>query len=179
MSRVGKLPVKIPQGVEIKVEGNVISVKGPKGQLSRELHRDIKMAIEDGAVQVSRPSDERDERALHGLTRTLIANMVEGVTKGYQKSLELVGTGYRATKSGSKLVLTVGYSHPVEIEPPKGIEIEVANPTSITVKGIDRELVGEITSNIRAVRSPEPYLGKGIRYVGEKVRRKVGKTGKK
>lgn len=179
MSRVGKLPVKIPQGVDIKVEGNVVSVKGPKGQLSRELHRDIGVAVEDGTIQVSRPSDERDHRALHGLTRTLIANMVDGVTKGYQKSLELVGTGYRAAKSGSKLVLTVGYSHPVEIEPPKGIEIEVPNPASITIKGIDKELVGEITSNIRAVRGPEPYLGKGIRYAGEKVRRKVGKTGKK
>lgn len=179
MSRIGKMPIKVPAGVNVAVEGNLVKVKGPKGEISREIHHDLSVDVADGQIRVNRPSDEREYKALHGLTRTLIANMVEGVTKGYQKSLELVGTGYRASKSGTKLVLTVGYSHPVEIEPPKGIEIEVPNPASIIVKGIDKETVGELSAKIRAVRAPEPYLGKGIRYAGEKVRRKVGKTGKK
>lgn len=179
MSRVGKQPIVLPAGVELKLNGNRVSVKGPKGELSREISSDMIVNVEGNTVTVSRPSNERQHRALHGLTRSLIANMVEGVTKGYSKSLELVGTGYRAAKSGQKLVLTVGFSHPVEIEPPVGIEIEVPNPAAIVVKGIDKEAVGALTANIRDVRPPEPYLGKGIRYAGEKVRRKVGKTGKK
>ncbi|MCL5677371.1 MAG: 50S ribosomal protein L6 [Firmicutes bacterium] len=179
MSRVGKQPIALPAGVEVKLNGNRVSVTGPKGELSREISSDMIVKIEDNTVTVSRPSEERQHRALHGLTRTLIANMVEGVTKGYQKNLELVGTGYRAAKSGRKLVLTVGFSHPVEIDPPAGIDIEVPNPAAVVVKGIDKEAVGALTANIRDVRPPEPYLGKGIRYAGERVRRKVGKTGKK
>jgi len=179
VSRVGKQPIALPAGVEVKLDGNHVSVKGPKGELSRELSRDMIIQMEGNTVTVSRPSDERQHRAMHGLTRTLIANMVEGVTKGYSKNLELVGTGYRASKSGRKLVLTVGFSHPVEIDPPTGIDIEVPNPAAVIVKGIDKEAVGALTANIRDVRPPEPYLGKGIRYAGEKVRRKVGKTGKK
>lgn len=179
MSRIGKKPVAIPQGVSVTLDGNSISVKGPKGQLQREFSRDIRVTVNGGEVIVERPSDERNHRSLHGLTRTLIANMVQGVTNGFQKALELVGTGYRASKSGSKLVLTVGYSHPVEMAPPTGVEIEVPNPGSVIVKGIDKEAVGAFSANVRDIRPPEPYLGKGIRYAGEKVRRKVGKAGKK
>lgn len=179
MSRIGKMPIKLPADVEVNVEGHLVKVKGPKGELAREIHPVLSVVVADGQVTVSRPNDERESKALHGLSRTLVANMVEGVTKGYQKNLELVGTGYRASKSGGKLVLTVGYSHPVEINPPKGIDIEVPNPASVIVKGIDKETVGELSAKIRSVRAPEPYLGKGIRYAGEKVRRKVGKTGKK
>ncbi|BDG62235.1 50S ribosomal protein L6 [Caldinitratiruptor microaerophilus] len=179
MSRVGKKPIPIPAGVEVKVEGNTVRVKGPKGQLERQVHPDMEVRVEDGHIVVRRPSDERQHRALHGLTRTLVANMVEGVTKGYEKALELVGTGYRAAKTGNKLTLTVGFSHPVEITPPAGIQIEVPRPTEIRISGMDKELVGQFAADVRSVRPPEPYLGKGIRYVGEKVRRKVGKTGKK
>ncbi|HEY8346853.1 MAG TPA: 50S ribosomal protein L6 [Symbiobacteriaceae bacterium] len=179
MSRVGKAPIQIPSGVEVKVEGNVVTVKGPKGQLRREIHPDLTVTLENGALRVSRPSDERHHKALHGLTRTLLANMVEGVTKGYSRALEIVGTGYRASKSGKNLVLSVGFSHPVEITPPEGIEFQVPSPTQIVVNGIDKELVGQVAASVRSVRPPEPYLGKGIRYVGEKVRRKEGKTGKK
>lgn len=179
MSRVGRVPVKIPAGVTVEVRGNAVVVKGPKGELSREFHPDMTIKVEAGSVIVERPSDEKKHKSLHGLTRSLIANMVEGVTKGYEKSLELVGVGYRAAKGGRKLTLTVGYSHPVEIDPPEGIEFEVPNPTLIVVKGKDKELVGQMAASIRDVRPPEPYQGKGIRYAGEKVRRKAGKAGKK
>ncbi len=179
MSRIGKAPIQLPSGVEIKVEGNVVSVKGPKGQLSREISKDMQITIENGALRVTRPTDEREHKALHGLTRSLINNMVEGVTKGYTRALELVGTGYRAAKSGQKLTLSVGFSHPVEFEPPKGIEFTVPAQNQVVVSGIDKEVVGQVAANIRAVRPPEPYLGKGIKYAGEKIRRKEGKTGKK
>ncbi|NLM42242.1 MAG: 50S ribosomal protein L6 [Firmicutes bacterium] len=178
MSRIGRAPIKVPAGVEVKINGNVIEVKGPKGQLSREFHPDMQVELVDGTILVTRPSDEKEHRSLHGLTRTLIANMVKGVTEGFTRNLEIVGVGYRAAKQGNKLVLTVGYSHPVEIEPAPGIEIDVPAPTKITVKGIDKELVGQTAANIRDVRRPEPYLGKGIRYEGERVRRKAGKAGK-
>lgn len=179
MSRIGKLPVSIPTGVEVKLEGNDLSVKGPKGTLKRTLHKDMLIKLEDGNITVTRPSDEKNHKALHGLTRTLIANMVEGVTKGYEKALELVGVGYRAAKQGNKLVLTVGYSHPVEIEPEQGVEIEVPAPTKVIVRGANKEKVGMLAANIRAVREPEPYKGKGIKYADERIRRKVGKTGGK
>ncbi|SRR5690554_1774395 len=178
MSRIGRAPIQVPAGVEVKINGNVIEVKGPKGQLSREFHPEMNVELADGSIVVTRPSDEKQHRSLHGLTRTLIANMVKGVTEGFTRNLEIVGVGYRAAKQGSKLVLTVGYSHPVEIEPAPGIEIEVPTPTKISVKGIDKELVGQTAANIRDVRRPEPYLGKGIRYEGERVRRKAGKAGK-
>lgn len=179
MSRIGKKPVKIPQGVEVKIEGNTVTVKGPKGSISRQFHREMKIKEEDDKIIVERPSDDNMHRALHGLTRTLISNMVKGVVEGFEKRLSMEGVGYRATKQGSKLVLTVGYSHPVEIEPPKGIEFEVPAPNKIVVKGIDKELVGQVAANIRKVREPEPYKGKGIKYEDEVIRRKVGKTGAK
>lgn len=179
MSRVGKLPIVIPAGVDVKVEGNVVTVKGPKGQLSKEFHPEMNIAIEDGKVVVTRPNDQKQYRALHGLTRSLINNMVQGVTNGFSKSLELEGVGYRAAKQGKKLVLTVGYSHPVEMEPGEGLEVEVPAPNKIIVKGIDKEKVGAFAANIRAVREPEPYKGKGIKYEGEHIRRKEGKAGVK
>lgn len=178
MSRIGKMPVPIPAGVTVELEGNVIRVKGPKGELTQELHRDVKVEVADGQIRVSRPSDEGLHRALHGLTRTLIANMVEGVTKGFQKNLEIAGVGYRAAKEGKALVLSMGYSHPVRLEPAAGIEFEVPAPTKIAVKGIDKQLVGQTAAQVRSVRGPEPYLGKGIRYEGEVIRRKAGKAGK-
>ncbi|HZW83464.1 MAG TPA: 50S ribosomal protein L6 [Candidatus Deferrimicrobium sp.] len=179
MSRIGKLPIAIPNGVEFKIEGNMVSVKGPKGTLSKEFHPDMNIVVEENQIIVTRPSDEPLHRSLHGLTRTLLANMVQGVTSGFAKGLELVGVGYRAAKQGSKLVLTVGYSHPVEFEPKEGLEVEVPAPNKIIVKGMDKEMVGALAANIRAVREPEPYKGKGIKYEGEVVRRKVGKTGGK
>lgn len=179
MSRIGRKPVKVPSGVQVTVDGNVVRVKGPKGELSREIHQDMSVKVQGDELIVERPTDEDFHRALHGLTRALVQNMVDGVTKGFSKSLELVGVGYRAAKSGNKLVLTVGYSHPVEMVPPPGIEIEVPNPTTIVVKGANKELVGQFAANVRRVRPPEPYLGKGIKYAGEHIRRKVGKTGKK
>ncbi|WP_064091223.1 50S ribosomal protein L6 [Rossellomorea aquimaris] len=179
MSRVGKLPIEIPSDVTLTVaEDNTVTVKGSKGELSRTFSSDIKVELEGNVATVTRPSDAKEHRALHGTTRALIANMVEGVSKGFQRNLELVGVGYRAQKQGTKLVLNVGYSHPVEIEPEAGIEIEVPANTKISIKGIDKERVGALAANIRAVRSPEPYKGKGIRYEGEYVRRKEGKTGK-
>ena len=178
MSRIGKAPIEIPAGVEVTVQGNVVLVKGPKGELSREINPAMQVTIENGALRVSRPSDEREHKALHGLTRTLIANMVEGVTKGYSKTLELVGTGYRAAKTGNQLTLSVGYSHPVVFNPPPGIEFQVPAPNQVIVAGIDKQLVGQVAANIRAPRPPEPYLGKGIKYAGEHIRRKVGKAGK-
>lgn len=179
MSRIGKMPIPIPAGVEVKIDDINISVKGPKGELNREVHKDMDIQLEDGNLIVTRPSEEKKHKALHGLTRALLANMVDGVTKGYEKSLELVGVGYRAAKQGNKLVLTVGYSHPVEIDPGKGLDIEVPAPNKIIVKGIDKEKVGMLAANIRSVREPEPYKGKGIKYADEIIRRKVGKTGAK
>lgn len=178
MSRIGKVPVTIPSGVDVQVDGNVVRVKGPKGQLERSLHADMQIKVEGAQIEVTRPSDNKNHRALHGLTRTLIANMVQGVTEGFQKNLEIRGVGYRASKQGTKLVLSVGYSHPVEFETPQGMEIEVPAPTKISVKGIDKEQVGELAANIRSVREPEPYLGKGIMYEGERIQRKAGKAGK-
>lgn len=178
MSRIGKKPIEVPSGVTVTLDGTVMTVKGPKGELKRDLHADMKINIEENEITVERPSDHKEHRSLHGTTRSLISNMVEGVTKGYERSLELIGVGYRASKSGKNLILNVGYSHPVEIVPEQGIEIDVPSNTQVVVKGIDKERVGATASNIRAVRLPEPYKGKGIRYVGEYVRRKVGKTGK-
>lgn len=178
MSRIGKMPVEIPDGVEVTIKDHTIKVKGPKGELTRKIHEAIEVKVEDGRIVVTRPSDEKFHKSLHGLTRTLIANMVEGVTKGYERTLEIRGVGYRASKQGNKLVLNVGYSHPVEVEAPAGIEFEVPQPTQIIVRGIDKELVGEVAANVRAVRKPEPYLGKGIMYAGERIIRKAGKAGK-
>jgi large subunit ribosomal protein L6 len=178
LSRVGRKPIPVPAGVQVSTEDGAVRVKGPKGELRRELPQGIRAEVADGRLHVLRSGDDRQQRALHGLVRSLLANMVEGVTNGFSKTLELVGTGYRAAKSGRKLVLTVGYSHPVEIEPPAGLEIEVPNPASVVVRGIDKQAVGQLAAIIRDVRPPEPYLGKGIRYAGEHVRRKVGKTGK-
>lgn len=179
MSRVGTKPVAVPPNVDVEIDGSSVKVKGPKGELSRRIHQDIKVNLEDGRILVERPSESKVHKSLHGLTRSLIANMVEGVSDGYQKALELVGVGYRASKAGDRLVLSVGYSKPVEFDPPEGIQIDVPSPTSVVVKGSDKEKVGEIAARIRRVRPPEPYQGKGIRYAGERVRRKVGKAGKK
>ena len=179
MSRIGKLPVAVPKGVQVTLgENNTVSVKGPKGTLSQKIHKDIEVRLEEGQVVVTRPSDQKEHRALHGLSRSLIANMVEGVSNGFKKNLEIVGVGYRATKQGKKLVLNVGYSHPVEIQETDGLEFEVPAPSKIFVKGIDKQAVGEMAANIRRVRPPEPYKGKGIRYENEYVRRKEGKTAK-
>lgn len=180
MSRIGRLPVSIPQGVEVKIDAeNVVTVKGPKGQLKKKLHKDMIISMEDNVITVKRPSEQKEHRSLHGLTRTLVNNMVEGVTKGYEKTLEINGVGYRAAKQGNKLTLTIGYSHPVEFVDPEGITTEVPAPNRIIIKGIDKEAVGDHAANIRAVREPEPYLGKGIKYSTEHIRRKEGKTGKK
>ena len=179
MSRIGKMPIEIPNGVNVNIEGGTVSVKGPKGQLERTVHPDIAIAIEDNKVIVSRPSDDKNHRALHGLTRALLNNMVQGVTKGFERRLELVGVGYRAAKQGNKLVLSMGYSHPVEMDPGKDLNVEVPAPTKIVVSGIDKEKVGAFAANIRAVREPEPYKGKGIKYEGERIRRKAGKAGVK
>ena len=179
MSRIGKLPVSIPAGVTITVdEKNLVTVKGPKGTLAQQMPTDMEIAMEDGVLTVKRPTDDKQHRALHGLTRSLIHNMVVGTTDGFAKNLEIVGVGYRATMDGKQLVLNLGYSHPVKFDPPEGISFESSAPTKITVKGIDKQLVGQIAANIRAARSPEPYKGKGIRYENEYVRRKEGKTGK-
>jgi len=178
MSRIGRAPIEIPAGVEVKVDGNFIEVKGPQGTLNREFHPDMLVEVSEGFITVTRPSDNKEHRSLHGLTRSLIANMVQGVTVGFTRNLEIVGVGYRAAKQGDKLVLSLGYSHPIEVIPAPGIEIEVPTPTKISVKGIDKELVGQTAANIRDFRRPEPYLGKGIRYEGERVRRKAGKAGK-
>lgn len=178
MSRIGLKPVEIPEGVTISLNGQHVTVKGPKGELSRELHPAIKVNVGDTEVTFERPSDHKEHRSLHGTTRSVVNNMVEGVTKGYEKGLELVGVGYRASKQGTKLILNVGYSHPIEMVPEDGIEIDVPSNTKVIVKGIDKERVGAVASNIRATRKPEPYKGKGVRYEGEFVRRKEGKTGK-
>lgn len=178
MSRIGRLPVTIPNGVTVTIDGTVVTVKGPKGELTKKFHPNMTIVQEEGAIVVKRNSEDKFDKALHGLTRSLIANMIEGVTNGYTKALEIHGVGYRAAKQGNKLVLNMGYSHPVEMEPAPGIEIEVPAPTRIIVKGIDKQLVGETAAKIRAVRPPEPYLGKGIRYEGEVIRRKAGKAGR-
>lgn len=177
MSRIGKQPIQLPAGVTVQLEGKDLSVKGPKGALERRLHDDITLEIEGNVIRVLRPSDEPKHRALHGLTRSLVSNMVVGVSEGFERNLELVGVGYRASQSGTKLVINVGYSHPVEIEPPAGIEFLVPSPASIVVRGADKEMVGQMAADIRGVRPPEPYKGKGIRYAGEQVRRKAGKAG--
>jgi large subunit ribosomal protein L6 len=180
MSRIGRLPVEIPKGVDFHVDAeNLVTVKGPKGQLNTKMHKDMLITIEDNKVIISRPSDEKLHRSLHGLTRSLVNNMVEGVSKGFEKTLDINGVGYRAAKQGSKLVLTMGYSHPVELVDPEGITTEVPAPNKIIIKGANKENVGQHAANIRTVRPPEPYLGKGIKYSTEVIRRKEGKTGKK
>jgi len=180
MSRIGRLPITLPEGVSISVgEGNVVSVKGPKGELSERIPAKIAVKISDNVVTVERPDDLKDSRSLHGLSRTLIANMVTGVSEGFERKLEIVGVGYRAEKQGQKLVLSLGYSHPVELQDPEGISTETPSQTEIIVKGISKSLVGNYAADIRAWRAPEPYKGKGIRYEGEKVRRKEGKAGAK
>lgn len=179
MSRIGKKPIEVPAGVTVTVAAdNNVTVKGPKGELTRTFNPDITIAQEENVITLTRPSDSKEHRTIHGTTRAVLANMVEGVSKGFEKSLELIGVGYRAQKQGTKLVLNVGYSHPVEIEPEAGIEIEVPSNTKVIVKGTNKERVGALAANIRDVRPPEPYKGKGIRYEGEYVRRKEGKTGK-
>lgn len=178
MSRIGHMPVKLPQGVEVRLENdNFLHVKGPRGELARQLPREMKIEVDQEELRVVRPSEARKHRALHGLTRSLAANMVAGVTQGFEKRLELVGVGYRAAMQGTKLSLQLGYSHPLEVTPPEGIEIEVPSPNKITVRGIDKEKVGQLAAEIRSLRKVEPYKGKGIRYEGEEVQRKVGKAG--
>mgnify|MGYP000902766448 FL=1 len=179
MSRIGKRPIDLPSGVEVTLDEGSITVKGPRGVLQRQIPAGVSVSQENGQLIVTRASDVRKHRSLHGLTRALIANMVEGVEKGFEKRLELVGTGYRATVQGKKLVLTVGYSHPVEFEPPEGIQFETPAANRIVIRGIDKEKVGNIAATIREVRKPEPYKGKGIKYEDEKIRRKAGKAGKK
>ena len=180
MSRIGRAPITIPAGVTVKVDdSNLVQVKGPKGELSRRINQDMKINIEGNILTVTRPSDDKTHRSLHGLSRTLIHNMVVGVTDGFTKNLEIVGVGYRATKQGKNLNLALGYSHPVIIEPPAGITLEAPTATTITVHGSDKELVGAVAANIRKWRVPEPYKGKGIKYAGEHIRRKEGKAGGK
>jgi large subunit ribosomal protein L6 len=175
MSRIGRKPIEVPEGVTVDVGTGVVSVKGPKGELSQTVDRDMKVALDDGTLTVERPTDRGPHRALHGLTRSLLANMVEGVTSGYEKRLEIQGVGYRARLQGKALELSVGFSHPVSVQAPEGIEFEVPQQTEVIIRGIDKQLVGETAARIRRVRPPEPYKGKGIRYAGEHVRRKVGK----
>ncbi|WJH36426.1 50S ribosomal protein L6 [Paenibacillus aurantius] len=179
MSRIGRKPINVPSGVTVSLNNAEITVKGPKGSLSRELHKDMKVSVEENVISIERPSDNKLHRSLHGTTRSVVANMVNGVTEGFSKSLDLVGVGYRANKNGNKLVLNVGYSHPVEINPEEGIEFDVPSNTKIIVKGIDKERVGATAAKIRSVREPEPYKGKGIKYEGERIIRKEGKAGKK
>jgi large subunit ribosomal protein L6 len=176
MSRIGKRPVPLPKGVTASIDGRTVTVKGPKGEISRTVHAELSIALEEQSVAVRRPSDEPRHKALHGLTRTLVANMVEGVTKGFTKSLEIQGVGYKAEVKPFGVQLVVGYSHPVPYHAPKGIKISVDNNTQVKVEGVDKELVGQVAAELRSVRPPEPYKGKGIRYVGEQVRRKAGKT---
>jgi large subunit ribosomal protein L6 len=178
MSRIGRLPIPVPSGVDVTIEGRQVTVKGPKGTLSRSLHPDMTISREDGTLVVTRPTEQKTHKQLHGLTRTLVNNMVVGVTDGYRKGLEITGVGYRAALSGKKLQLNLGYSHQIEIDPPEGITFEVEGPTRLAVVGIDKELVGQIAAKVRSTRKPEPYKGKGVRYAGEKIRRKAGKAGK-
>jgi len=178
MSRIGRLPIDIPGGVTVSIDGQNVTVKGPKGELSLVVSNPIRVSIEDNQVVVTRPDDERNSRSLHGLTRTLIANQITGVTQGYEKGLEVVGTGYRVAAKGSSLEFALGYSHSITVDPPAGITFEVEGNNKLTVKGIDKQAVGEVAANIRKLRKPEPYKGKGVRYAGEVVRRKAGKSGK-
>ena len=178
MSRIGKHPVPIPKGVTAKVEGNKVHVKGPKGELERTLHPDMKVTLKDDQITVERPSDEANHKALHGLSRTLVANMVEGVTKGFRKELELVGVGYKAEQRPYGLQLALGFSHPVKYEAPNGIKLSAPQPTQVVVEGANKEVVGQVAAELRSIRPPEPYKGKGIKYAGEQIRRKAGKAGK-
>ena len=178
MSRIGRLPIQVPPSVDVSIVGRDITVKGPKGSLHRALHPDMRVTMEGSIIVVERPSEAKHHKQLHGLTRTLVANMVTGVTDGYRKPLEITGVGYRASKVGDKLQLNLGYSHPIEIEPPAGIVFEVESPVRLAVVGIDKELVGQVAATIRATRKPEPYKGKGVHYLGEQIRRKAGKAGK-
>jgi large subunit ribosomal protein L6 len=179
MSRIGNKPVPVPDKVTVTVDGSTVTVKGPKGELTQEFRPEMKVRVEDGKVLVQRPSDTKPHRALHGLTRALIANMVQGVTGGYRKSLEIIGVGFKAEKKGKTLVLTVGYSHVVQYPEPQGITISTSSPTVVVIEGMDKQKVGQVAAEIRSVRPPEPYKGKGIRYQGEQVRRKAGKAGAK
>jgi len=180
MSRIGRSPITVPAGVTVNIgDDNVVAVKGPKGELTRQLHKDMIIELEGNVINVKRPTDNKQHRSLHGLTRTLLSNMVIGVSQGFSKTLEIAGVGYRAAKAGQKLALTLGFSHPLEVEPPQGITIDVPAPNRIIVSGIDKETVGELAAKIRGYREPEPYKGKGIKYEGEVIRRKVGKAGGK
>jgi len=178
MSRIGKLPIPVPSGVQVEVKANQVKVTGPKGTLERSVPAQIAVRVEDGTVVCERPSDGREHRSMHGLTRTLVANMVTGVSQGFTKHLELVGVGYRVSKQGEDLVLNLGFSHPVKFSPPQGISIDVADQTKFSVSGANAELVGQVAANLRSLRKPEPYKGKGIMYRGERIRRKAGKAGK-
>ncbi len=178
MSRIGRLPIAVPASVDVTIEGRTVTVKGPKGTLTRSLHPDMSLTREDGSLVVTRPTEQKTHKQLHGLTRTLVNNMVIGVSDGYRKGLEITGVGYRAALNGRKLQLNLGYSHPIEIDPPEGITFEVETPTRLAVVGIDKELVGQLAAQVRSTRKPEPYKGKGVRYAGEQVRRKAGKAGK-
>ena len=178
MSRIGKMPIALPAGVEVKFENGVVSVKGPKGTLTEQLHPTMQITKDGATITVTRPSDEKDHRAYHGLTRTLLSNMIVGVTEGYSKTLEIVGVGYRAQKNGKTLVLNLGHSHPINVEETAGITFEVPNPNTIIVKGTSKQEVGQIAAVIRGKRPPEPYHGKGVKYADERIRRKVGKSGK-
>ncbi len=179
MSRIGRKPVVLPKGVAVELDGNTVAVKGPRGELRRTLHREMLIAMADGQVTVARPSEDKRHKSLHGLTRTLVQNMVEGVSKGFTKTLEIQGVGYKAESKPYGVNLVVGYSHPVKYEAPKGIKISVENNTTVKIEGADKEMVGQVAAELRSVRPPEPYKGKGIRYQGEQVRRKAGKTGAK
>ena len=178
MSRIGRLPISVPAGVEVSVDGSAVSVKGPKGTLTHTVAAPITVVVEDGTVQVSRPNDERESRSLHGLTRSLIANMIQGVSEGYTKQLEIVGTGYRVQARGANLEFALGYSHPVPFNAPDGITLSVEGANKVTVSGIDKQQVGQVAAKIRSLRLPDPYKGKGVRYAGEQIRRKAGKAGK-
>lgn len=179
MSRIGKMPITVPAGVTVTIENNFVTVKGPKGELSRQINKEMKLTMDNGVITVERPSDEKEHRSLHGLTRTLINNMIIGVTHGFSKTLEINGVGYRAAKQGQNINFTLGFSHPVVKEPPAGITFDVPAPNKIVVSGANKELVGDVAAEIRILRPPEPYKGKGIRYEGEHVRRKIGKAGAK
>ncbi|RJP27877.1 MAG: 50S ribosomal protein L6 [Actinobacteria bacterium] len=176
MSRIGKMPIPVPQGTEVRIEGNKVTAKGPKGELTQEFHPDMLIEMEEGNLLVKRPSDAGPHRSLHGLTRSLLANMVEGVTSGFEKNLEIHGVGYRAVAKDRDIELALGFSHPVLVKAPEGIEFELVTPTRLRVKGIDKQKVGQMAAKIRALRKPDPYKGKGVRYAGEYVRRKAGKT---
>jgi len=178
MSRIGRLPIAVPATVDVTIDGRTLTVKGPKGTLTRALHPDMSVTREEATLVVTRPTEQKTHKQLHGLTRTLVNNMVIGVSDGYRKGLEITGVGYRAALNGRKLQLNLGYSHPIEIDPPEGISFEVETPTRLAVVGIDKELVGQVAATVRSTRKPEPYKGKGVRYAGEQVRRKAGKAGK-